>query len=48
MHAVVAAQGFIDDPSSIITILGTAAPQTAIFFTTYVMLQVTKGPRMSS
>lgn len=30
---------FIEEPGSIVTVLGTAAPQTAIFFTTYIMLQ---------
>ncbi|KAL4447960.1 hypothetical protein ABPG75_005179 [Micractinium tetrahymenae] len=30
---------FVQSPSSIITVLGTAAPQTALFFTTYLMLQ---------
>lgn len=30
---------FINDPSSIITIFGTSAPQTAIFFLTYVLLE---------
>ncbi|KAI7841239.1 hypothetical protein COHA_005076 [Chlorella ohadii] len=29
----------VKSPGSILTVLGTAAPQTAIFFTTYVMLQ---------
>lgn len=32
-------QQFIDDPSSAVTILATAAPQTALFFMTYIMLQ---------
>jgi hypothetical protein len=30
----------IDDPESIVDLLGAAAPQTAIFFLTYVTLQV--------
>ena len=30
-------------PSSILTVLGTAAPQTAIFFMTYLLLQVGEG-----
>lgn len=30
---------FIEDPASIVTVLGTAAPQTAIFFMSFVQLQ---------
>ncbi|KAL6782290.1 hypothetical protein ACKKBG_A06245 [Auxenochlorella protothecoides x Auxenochlorella symbiontica] len=30
---------FIDDPGSIVTVLGTSAPQTAIFFMTYLLVQ---------
>lgn len=32
-----------DEPSSVLTVLGTAAPQTAIFFMTYLLLQVCVG-----
>lgn len=31
---------WIDSPSSAVTILGTAAPLTSIFFLTYILLQV--------
>lgn len=31
---------WIDDPTSAVTILGTAAPLTSIFFLTYIQLQV--------
>lgn len=37
---------FIDNPSTILNVLGTAAPSTAIFFLTFLMLQASAGARM--
>jgi hypothetical protein len=41
-------QQWLQNPESALTILGTAAPLTAIFFTQYIMLQVPHLPLTQS